>query len=118
MFPETGNHTILIFRQIQFYGDWSRGFPPNDHRYTPEKKAYVLVLADWLPGITATYVFVLDAGQEVVTTYGENQMHLPGHCLGVLRGNYLRCKTGLRASLDAIKKNKGNALECDGCEDK
>jgi hypothetical protein len=112
MFPEIGNHTVLVFRQIQFHGDWSRAFGAESLiTYTPQKKAAVLVLSEAEPGVWLTYLFEFDAGHDVCVSSAENEVYLPGLCVGAVRGNFLRCQKGLRAAQDAIKKSKGRTTE-------
>jgi hypothetical protein len=91
MFPETGSQTVLVFRQIQFLGDWARGSGTNAIFYTANKNGKVVVLVE-RAGNNVTYYFNLKANQEVWVDCGDTQVHIPALCARSQDGDHIECR--------------------------
>ena len=89
----TGSQTVLVFKEIQFLGDWTRGNGANAIIYTPNKKGEIVVLVENHAGNNVTYYFVVNANNDVWVCYGgDAQVHIPALCLRSTPGDHIRCQ--------------------------
>ena len=91
MFPQIGNHTVIVFKHIQFQGKWSRTFPLYGTSYQALEPAELIVVEEVSSGKNVTYWFRLKANDEVFVTYGDSQVHIPAACAKSASGNETRC---------------------------
>jgi len=55
MFPQIGNQTVIIFKHVQFIGEWKRTFFLYGVNYEALKPAQLLVLEENKSGSNVTY---------------------------------------------------------------
>jgi hypothetical protein len=98
--PFQGSQTVLVFKELEFVGDWSRSFGANAITYTPQRSAKLVVLVEDHGGNNITYYFALGpafkAGvkthDDVWVCYGgDAQVHIPALCLKSEPGDHIRC---------------------------
>jgi uncharacterized protein (UPF0333 family) len=88
----TGSQTVLVFKEIQFLGDWTRANGANVIIYTPNKNAELIVLVENYAGNNVTYYFTVKANNDVWVSYGgDAQVHIPALCLKSQPGDQIRC---------------------------
>jgi hypothetical protein len=92
MFPQIGNHTVLIFKQAQFMGQWKRTFPLYGTMYEALRTAQLIVVAETPTGSNVTYWFKLRASDEVFVSYSDSQVHIPALCYRSAPGNHIKCR--------------------------
>ena len=89
----TGSQTVLVFKEIQFLGDWTRVNGVNVIIYTPNKNAKLIVLVENHAGNNVTYYFAVKANNDVWVCYGgDAQVHIPALCLRSQPGDQIRCQ--------------------------
>jgi hypothetical protein len=91
MFPQIGSQTVLIFKQLQFMGQWKRTFPLYGTMYEALRTAQLVVVAEITTGSNVTYWFKLRANDEVFVSYSDSQVHIPAICLKSAPGNQIKC---------------------------
>ena len=90
----TGSQTVLVFKEIQFFGDWTRVNGVNIIIYMPNKNAKLIVLVENHAGNNVTYYFAVKANNDVWVYYGgDAQVHIPALCLRSQPGDQIRCGT-------------------------
>jgi hypothetical protein len=91
MFPQIGSQTVIVFKHIQFIGEWKRTFPLYGTSYEALRRAQVVVVEEVSSGTDVTYWFSLKAADEVFISYGDSQVHIPALCTRSAPGNGTRC---------------------------
>ena len=61
----TGQHTVLVFKKIQFLGSWTRSNGANQVIYTAASKPTMRVVFESYAGTMTTYFFTLQPRDEV-----------------------------------------------------
>jgi hypothetical protein len=92
VFPQIGNQTVIIFKHMQFLGEWKRTFPLYGMSYEAVKPAELLVMEESSAGNQITYWFKLKANDEVFVSYDDSQVHIPAICTKSAQGNQIKCK--------------------------
>ena len=88
----TGSQTVLVFKEIQFTGDWTRSNGANAILYTANKNAKLIVLVENHAGSNVTYYFDVKASDDVWVCYGgDAQVHIPRLCLKGEAGDQIKC---------------------------
>ncbi len=87
-----GQHTVMVFRYMQFLGDWTRFSGVNQIIYSADAPGELLVVADDGKGNPITYVFNLSVGSEVWVSLDENQVHIPTLCVKSEPGDKTKCR--------------------------
>lgn len=89
----SGSQTVLIFKEIQFLGDWTRFNGANAIIYTANKKATLIVLVENRAGNNVTYYFNVMANDDVWVCYGgDAQVHIPAICVKSQPGDQIKCR--------------------------
>jgi len=89
----TGSQTVLVFKEIQFLGDWTRINGANSIIYTSNKTAKLIVLVENHAGNNVTYYFVVKPNNDVWVFYGgDAQVHIPALCLTSKPGDQIKCQ--------------------------
>ena len=91
MFPQVGDQTVIIFKHIQFVGQWKRTFPLYGMSYEALRPAQVIVVEEVSAGSNVTYWFKLKARDEVFVSYSDSQVHIPAPCAKSAPGNQTHC---------------------------
>jgi hypothetical protein len=91
MFPQIGNQTVIHFKHLQFIGEWKRTFPAFCMSYEALKAAQLMVVEEVHAATNVTYWFKLKAGDEVLVSYGDSQVHVPAMCMKRAEGDQTRC---------------------------
>jgi hypothetical protein len=87
-----GSQTVLVFKEIQFLGDWTRNNGANAIIYTANKRAKLIVLVENHAGTNVTYSFNLNANDDVWVCYGgDAQVHIPALCVKSQPGDQIKC---------------------------
>lgn len=92
MFPQIGNHSVIIFKHMQFIGPWKRTFPVSGMSYEALKPAQLIVVEENFSGNDVTYWFKLKATDEVFVSYSDSQVHIPALCVRSERGDQIKCR--------------------------
>jgi len=92
MFPQIGSQTVIIFKHLQFIGEWKRTFPLYGMSYEALKPAELLVMEESSDGTQVTYWFKLKTNDEVYVIYDDSQVHIPAICTKSVKGNQIKCK--------------------------
>ena len=88
-----GSHTVLVFKAIQFFGDWTRSNGANEIIYTVNRGGKLVVLVEDHAGNNVSYYFTLKPNDDVWVCYGgDAQVHIPALCLKSMRGNQIKCQ--------------------------
>jgi hypothetical protein len=78
----TGPHTVLVFKKIQFQGQWTRWSGTTIIGYTPtDDKDTLLVVVEKAPGQFITYWFRVAKGLDVWVGEGQSVVHIPALCI-------------------------------------
>ena len=91
MFPQIGNQTVIIFKHLQFRGQWKRTFPIAGTSYEAAKPAQLIVVEEDKAGTNVTYWFKLKPADEVFVSYADSQVHIPALCVKSAPGDQIRC---------------------------
>ena len=91
MFPQVGDQTVIVFKHIQFVGQWKRTFPLYGMSYEALRPAQVIVVEEVSAGINVTYWFKLKTRDEVFVSYSDSQVHIPASCAKSVAGNDTKC---------------------------
>jgi len=91
MFPQIGAQTVIIFKHLQFQGEWKRTFPLYGMSYEALKPAQLLVVEE-SAGNLVTYWFDLKMNDEVYVIYSDSQVHIPAICVKSSKGDQIKCK--------------------------
>ncbi len=92
MFPQIGNQTVIIFKHVQFIGEWKRTFFLYGVNYEALKPAQLLVLEENKSGSNVTYWFRLKKGDEVLVSYADSQVHIPALCVRSIPRDETKCR--------------------------
>lgn len=88
-----GQHTVLVFKQLQFRGSWTRMNGANAIIYTADSRPKLIVVTEDRAGHNVTYMFAPRVGDDVWVTYGgDAQVHIPRLCVSFREGNLARCE--------------------------
>jgi hypothetical protein len=92
MFPQIGNQSVIIFKHLQFRGQWKRTFPISGTSYEAGARGGdLIVLEEDKAGSNVTYFFRLKPEDEVFVSYSDSQVHIPALCLKSAPGDLIRC---------------------------
>jgi hypothetical protein len=91
MFPQIGNQTVIIFKHMQFIGEWKRTFPLYGMSYEALRTAQLVVVEEPSAGTNVTYWFKLKAKDEVFVSYSDSQVHIPAMCIKSAPGDQTKC---------------------------
>ena len=91
MFPQIGDQTVIIFKHMQFLGEWKRTFPLYDVSYEALRPARLVVVEENFAGNDVTYWFKLKASDEVFVSYSDSQVHIPALCTKSEPGDKIKC---------------------------
>jgi hypothetical protein len=87
-----GQHTVLVFKKIQFLGNWTRLNGASAIIYEANARPTMKVVTESYTGAMTTYFFTLQQGDEVWVMYGgDAQVHIPRLCLKSVRGDVTTC---------------------------
>jgi hypothetical protein len=87
-----GQHTVLVFKLIQFFGDWTRFNGANAIIYTANLPSKVVVVTEDHAGNNVTYSFTLEESIDVWVCYGgDAQVHIPAICQDRQPGDEIKC---------------------------
>lgn len=89
----TGQHTVLVFKKIQFLGNWTRYSGVDQIIYTGNNaRPTMRVVVESYTGTMETYFFALEQGDDVWVSYGgDAQVHIPRLCVKVVPGDVTNC---------------------------
>jgi hypothetical protein len=89
-----GVHTVLVFKHLQFQGDWTRmSLATTIVGYVTNKAGKLVAVAEKPTGQMITYWFSLKPGDEVWVTYGgDAQVHVPALCERSAPGDQIKCR--------------------------
>jgi hypothetical protein len=85
----TGPQTVLVFKHIQFLGNWTRWSGVSLIGYTANRSAQLLVVAEDETGAKTTYWFKV-TNQDVWVI--EDVAHIPAICLRSVPGDHTKCR--------------------------
>jgi hypothetical protein len=86
-----GSHTVLVFKEIQFPGDWTRWSGTQMVGYTGNgRRNQILVVVEGPTGVMTTYFFVVPQDSDVWVL--DNVVHIPALCSKSVPGNATRCR--------------------------
>ncbi|HEV8674499.1 MAG TPA: hypothetical protein VGX21_10665 [Methylomirabilota bacterium] len=89
----SGSHTVLIFTQLQFIGDFTRWSGTVMIGYTPNKDSELIVVTEDTQGNKTTHWFKLEKDREVWVNYNEvPEVHIPAICVKRAAGDKMTCK--------------------------
>lgn len=91
MFPQIGNQTVIVFKHLQFGGEWKRTFLISTMSYEALKPAQLVVVEENSAGNNVTYWFELKASDEVLVSYSDSQVHIPALCIKSAPGDLIKC---------------------------
>ena len=91
MFPQIGNQSVIIFKHMQFIGEWKRTFPLYGVSYEALRPAQLVVVEENRAGNNVTYWFKLKTSDEVFVSYGDSQVHIPALCTKSAPGDQVKC---------------------------
>ena len=92
MFPQIGSQSVIIFKHIQFLGQWRRIFPLYGMSYEALKPAQLVVVEENFAGSNITYWFKLKTNDEVFVSYSDSQVHIPALCVRSAPGDHIKCR--------------------------
>jgi hypothetical protein len=88
----TGQHTVLVFKKIQFLGSWTRFNGASGIIYTANTRPTMRVVVDTYSGALQTYFFTLKPADDVWVMYGgDAQVHIPALCQKSAPGDLTTC---------------------------
>jgi hypothetical protein len=88
----TGQHTVLVFKKIQFLGNWTRSTGASQIIYTGNARPTMRVVVESYAATMVTYFFTLQPGDDVWVLYGgDAQVHVPRLCLKSVPGDVTSC---------------------------
>jgi hypothetical protein len=91
MFPQIGSQSVIIFKHMQFLGEWKRTFPMSGMSYEALRPARLVVVEENKAGNNVTYWFKLKANDEVFVSYSDSQVHIPALCAKSAPGDQIKC---------------------------
>jgi hypothetical protein len=91
MFPQIGSQSVIVFKHLQFIGEWQRTFPLYGTSYVALRPAQLIVVEENHAGNDVTYWFKLKANDEVFVTYADSQVHIPALCTKSAPGDQIKC---------------------------
>jgi len=87
----TGNHSVLVFKHMQFIGQWTRWSGTNAIGYTPTgARNQLIVVVEAPTGTLTTYYFLVPRDQDVWVV--EDVVHIPALCQKKSPGDTTRCR--------------------------
>ena len=88
----TGQHTVLVFKKIQFLGNWTRMNGVDAIIYEANSRPTMKVVTESYTGVMMTYFFTLKPGDDVWVMYGgDAQVHIPTLCQKSAPGDQTTC---------------------------
>lgn len=85
-----GAHTVLVFKETQFLGDWTRWSGTQMVGYTANgARNQLLVVVEDPTGTMRTYFFLV--GRDSDVWVNGNVVHIPALCAKSVPGNATKC---------------------------
>jgi hypothetical protein len=87
----TGAHTVLVFKEIQFPGNWTRWSGTQMIGYTANgRRNQLLVVVESATGVMTTFFFIVPPGLDVWIV--DDVVHIPVLCVKSVPGRATKCQ--------------------------